>query len=205
MKQRKMTPFYGFWRALATPIVKVLFWYKAYGMENIPAEGGAVLCCNHTSVTDIAFLVVSCPRQIHFMGKAEIFKNPLIAWFMRKMGVFPVDRKGSGAAAIEAAKAVVNDGKLLGIFPEGTRNHQGRPGKAKSGVVVIAAQTGAPVVPSAVYHETTGLPIFQKSTLRYGKPMPAEEFQMQDMSRGELRRVTELVMSKITELWEEGH
>ncbi len=204
-KQRKMTPFYAFWRAVATPIVKVLFWYKAVGVENIPAEGGAVLCCNHTSFTDVAFLVASCPRQIHFMGKAELFKNPLVAWFMRKMGVFPVERKGGGAAAIETAKRIVNEGKLLGIFPEGTRNHLGRPGKAKSGVAVIAAQTGATVVPSAVYHKTTGLPLFQKTTMRYGKPVPAEDFHMADMSRAELRRITELIMSKITELWEAGH
>lgn len=204
-KQRRMTPFYAFWRALATPIVMALFWYKSRGKENIPAEGGAVLCCNHTSMTDIAFLVVTCPRQIYFMGKAELFKNPLIGWFMRKMGVFPVDRKSGGAAAIETAKRIVNEGKLLGIFPEGTRNHEGRPGKAKSGVAIIAAQTGAPVIPAAVYHKTTGLPIFQKSTMRYGKVIFPEEFAMQDMSRAEIRRITEFFMAKITELWEEGH
>ena len=204
-KQRRMTPFYAFWRALATPIVMALFWYKSRGKENIPAEGGAVLCCNHTSMTDIAFLVVTCPRQIYFMGKAELFKNPLIGWFMRKMGVFPVDRKSGGAAAIETAKRIVNEGKLLGIFPEGTRNHEGRPGKAKSGVAIIAAQTGAPVVSAAVYHKTTGLPIFQKSTMRYGKVISPEEFAMQDMSRAEIRRITEFFMAKITELWEEGH
>lgn len=205
MKQRRMTPFYGFWKTLATPIVKVLFWHKAVGVENIPKEGGAVLCCNHTSVTDIAFLVVTCPRQIYFMGKKEIFKNPIIAWFMRNMGTFAVDRQGGGAAAIETAKRLVSEGKLVGIFPEGTRNHQGRPGRAKSGAVVIAAQTGAPVVPGAVYHETTGLPIFQKSTMRYGTPISPEEMQLEDMSRGELRRVTELIMRKITLLWEAGH
>ena len=204
-KERRMTRFYGFWRAVATPIVKLLFPYKARGVENIPLSGGAVLCCNHTSVTDIAFLIVSCPRQIYFMGKAEIFKNPIIAWFMRKMGVFPVDRKKGGAAAIETAKRIVEEGKLLGIFPEGTRNHQGRPGKAKSGVAVIAAQTGATVVPSAVYHKTTKLPLFQKTTMRYGVPVAAEEFCMADMSRAELRRITELIMSKITILWEAGH
>lgn len=204
-KQRRMNRFYACVRAIATPIVKLLFWYKAHGVENIPLEGGAVVCCNHTSVSDIAFLIVTCPRQIYFMGKQEIFKNPLIAWFMRKMGVFGVDRKSGGAAAIETAKRIVNEGKLLGIFPEGTRNHQGRPGKAKSGVAVIAAQTGAPVVPSAVYHKSTGLPIFQKNTIRYGKPIPAEDFQMADMSRSEFRRITELIMGKITELWEAGH
>ena len=204
-KPRKMTPLYAAIRAIATPIVMLLFPYKAMGRENVPASGGAVVCCNHTSITDIAFLIVTCPRQIYFMAKAEIFRNPVIAWFLRKMGAFPVDRKGGGAAAVETAKKIVNEGKLLGIFPEGTRNHQGRPGKAKSGAAMIASQTSVPIVPSAVYHKTTKLPLFQKTTLRYGEAIPAEDFQMADMSRSELRRITELIMQKITELWEAGH
>ena len=203
--KKDMSCFYAFWKTVATPIVMLLFPHKAYGKLNIPKTGGAVLCCNHMSVTDIAFLVVSCPRQIHFMGKKEIFKNPLIAWFLKKMGAFSVDREGGGAAAIETAKSLVNQGKIVGIFPEGTRNHTGRPGRAKSGAVVIAAQTKVSVVPASIYHKTTGLPIFQKTTVRYGEPIPPEEINIEDMSRSELRRVTELVMERITSLWEVGH
>ena len=200
-----MDRFYRVMRTIAFAILGPLFPYRVEGRENIPKNGGAVLCCNHTSASDIWLLGLSCPRQIFFMAKVQVFKNPLFGWFIRRLGAFPVDRDKSGFSAVEKAKEIVLSGKLLGIFPEGTRNHAGRPGKAKAGAMFIASQTGAAVIPAAIYHKTTGLPIFRRSVIRYGKPIPPEEIAINGVDREGIRRATESVMNRITELWEAGY
>lgn len=202
-----MSRYYAFVRAVGGFFVRLLYPFNVVGKENIPdGDGGYIVCCNHTSVLDIAFLVVTFNRQIHFMAKQEIFKNKLIGRFMRNMGTFPVSR-GSATGAVGAVKAaidVIKSGRIFGIFPEGTRNHDGRPKAAKSGVALIAASTGAAALPVSVYYQGKMHP-FKKVTLRIGKLIPAEDLKIEGRNRSELKRVSELIMSRITEQWEAGH
>lgn len=198
--------FYTVIRAIGSIIVHLFFRIRVVGRENVPEKGGYILCCNHTHFLDVAFLMVEFKSHLCFMAKQEIFKNKLIARFIRGMGAFPVARGTGtgGTAAIHTAEKLVNSGNILGIFPEGTRNPHGRPKAAKSGVAVIANSTGADVLPVSVYYDGK-MTLFKKVTLNIGKLIPNSELKMEETNRAELRRVAGHIMDKITSQWEAGH
>ena len=196
-----MSAIYRVIRTLAWPLVRILFRLKCVGVENVPKDKGVILCCNHTSMTDIAFLVVTCRRQIYFMGKEELFRNKLLGGFFKAMGGFSVKRGSGGAEAIDTGVNIIKENKVMGIFPEGTRSKDGLPMRAKSGVAVIVSKTGAPVVPVSIYREGK-LRLFCKATIRYGEPISSEELAMVGDSRNELKRIAELIMCRIVKQWE---
>ncbi len=198
--------FYSVIRAIGSAIVHLLFRINVVGRENIPKNGGYILCCNHTHFTDVAWLVVEIPQPVCFMAKQELFKNKLLAYLLKKLGAFPVARgTGTGAtAAIHVAENLVNSGNVLGIFPEGTRNPEGRPKAAKSGVAVIANSTGADVLPVSVYYDGK-MSLFKKVTLNIGKLIPNSELKMEEVNRSELKRVSSNIMDRIISQWEAGH
>lgn len=200
-----MKPFYRIVKTVAWPIARLIFWFKPIDKNNIPKEGGLILCCNHTSYLDIAFLVLTCKRPIRFMAKEELFKGRFMAWFYRNMGGFPIKRGAGDTAAIDTAKEIVSSGGILGVFPEGTRTREpdGRPGRGKSGAVLIAAATGADVVPVGINYGGKVGP-FRRISVRYGEPIKNSEIALSEESRGELRRVTTMIMGRITALWEKG-
>ncbi len=193
--------FYSIIRLIVYPLVRLLFWVKITGRENIPKDGKVIICCNHISMIDVAALVIACPRPIHFMAKSELFKNKLLAWFLRKMNAFAVIRGSSGKDAIDHAVSLVKNGGILGIFPEGKRYHEGRPTKAKSGIAVILSMVDAPVIPTAICYKTKP-GIFCRAELSFGEPMKHELLEMKDNSRDELRRVSNTIMGGIIAEWE---
>lgn len=172
------------WRAvhLFTTAVKPIFCrLRCEGRENFPLHGGCVVTCNHTMGPD--FLVVSyvSPRQIYFMVKAEMMeRNRALGNFLRYNGSFSIRRGETDMEAIEHAIHLVKDGKVLGMFPEGTRSRTGKMQKARSGAARIATIAQAPVVPAVVINSE---PIFQRAnylslkprvevTIRIGEPLP---------------------------------
>ncbi len=198
--------FYATVKAIGSVIVRVFFRLKVVGRENIPKNGGYILCCNHTHFMDVVWLIVAFPHPVCFMAKQELFKNKFIAGFLKLMGAFPVARGTGtgGTTAIHTAERLVNDGDVLGIFPEGTRNPQGRPKAAKSGVAVIAGSTGADIVPASVYYEGK-MSLFKKITLNVGSVISKDEIKLEEVNRAELKRVSTLIMDKIVKQWEAGH
>ena len=132
---------------LVRPLLYLLFPYKIKGLENVPDQDGRhlILCSNHISNLDPVFLLAGIrKRPIYYMAKAELFTNRLAVWFFEKQfGAFPVRRGKGDTGSLETAERIVREGKLMGIFPEGTRSKDGRLGRAKSGAALIAARTGA--------------------------------------------------------------
>ena len=164
-----------------------------------------MLCSNHTSMMDVVFLISSCRRQVHFMAKAELFRIPVLKHAFRLMGAFPVERGTGGTEALQYAQKLVQEGKVMGIFPEGTRSKTGTPGKAKSGVAVVVAKTGAPMVPVSIYRKAGKMRLWSKVTVRYGQPVPAEQFALDDAAdRTRLRAVSQAIMAQIVAQWEMG-
>ena len=163
-------------------IFKVLcrFWFGAIlrtrviGTENIPKEGAFILAANHVSNWDPPFLGTFIDREVNYMGKEELFKNPIMAWICRALHVFPVKRGAADKTAIKTAVKILKDGKCFGIFPEGTRSKTGKLGKAEPGVSLIAAMTKAQIIPAAIVNTEK---IFSKEkflprpAVVYGKPM----------------------------------
>ncbi len=200
-----MTPFYRVMRAIVSVPVRLYFRINKYGVHNIPKEGPCIICCNHTSISDILFLGVLCPRQIHFMAKDELFKNKLLAWLFTKLGAFAVNRRTGDKGAINRAEEILSEGKILGIFPEGTRHPGDAPHKAKPGAAMLALSTKAPILPAAVYREVGKVKFLQKASFRFGTPISFEEYGSEDVGKTAIRRVSELITEKITELWEMKH
>ena len=130
------------------PIIRRLFPTRVIGLENVP-EGAAVLCPNHANAFDPVLVALALPNdsRMRFMAKEELFRRKPIAWFLSKLGAFPVNRGGNDLAAIKTSMKCLQEGSRLLVFPEGTRvEYQGEV-EAKGGVVLIASRTGVPMIP----------------------------------------------------------
>lgn len=159
------------------------------GRERIPATGGAILASNHQSVMDSFFLPLLCPRQITFPAKSEYFTSPGVVgkmqkWFFSAVGQIPLDREAANAreALLTASRKVIGAGDVFGIYPEGTRSPDGRIYRGKTGMALIALDTGAPVIPVAMLGARKANPIGSwlirpaKVGIRIGEPIDPIEF-----------------------------
>lgn len=154
---------------IGSPLFRLIFRPRSYGVNNIPKEGSVILAGNHTSVLD-ALIMVSTPKRIvHMMAKKELFESKFTNFFFRSMGCIPVDRKIHDSSAKSEAVSVLKNNEMLGIFPEGTVNKTNDiilP--FKYGAVSFAKKTGAYIVPFAI---TGKYKIFRRSIkITYGKP-----------------------------------
>lgn len=202
-----MTPFYAFAWFVTRVIWAVLFDVTYEGKENIPASGGALVVCNHRFLKDPLLLAHGFTRrQLWFMAKAEWFQNGPFGMLLSWLGAFPVNRGEGDLSAIDRAVELVKNGKLVAIFPEGTRNRTGGPMRPKSGTAFIARQTGADVIPCAlIFGEKRGF-FREKITVRIGKVIPYQELGFEEEARTSLRRASKLIMGRVNDLlgYEEG-
>lgn len=190
--------------AILKPIVWLLFPYKVIGRENIPdASVRHVLCCNHISMVDPVFLLETYPRHIYFMAKGELFKNKLLAWVFTKFGAFPVDRGTADNGAVKTAEDLVNAGKTMGIFPEGTRSKTGELLRVKSGASLIAAHTKAAMLPVVVVTKNQKIRLFRRVKIVYGPLLSVEELHL-DGEKPELRYASRLLMDRMRTMLEEN-
>ena len=141
---------YGFLRVIFRLFFYIVFRTRVYGRDNIPAEGAVILAANHASNIDPPLMASLMDRPVSYMAKIELFENPIFGAAIRHCHAFPVKRGESDRGAIKAAVAVLREGRILGLFPEGTRSKTGELQKAEAGVALIAAMTGAPIVPVAI-------------------------------------------------------
>lgn len=139
----------GFAVALGSPALRWWFGLNVEGAEHVPANGPAVLAMNHESALDIPIVVVACPRRITFMAKKELDKNAFVAWVLRRLGGFRVDRDRFDLEAVRMALAAIDRGHVLGMYPEGTRA-PGRLLPFLPGAAWVALATGVPLVPCSI-------------------------------------------------------
>jgi len=148
---------------------------KVYGLENVPAEGGFVIACTHNGYVDILNLGVSIyPREIHFMAKKQLFDMKGLSWLIPRLNAFPVDRDNPGPSVIKIPRQLIKEGKIVGVFPSGTRSAESND--LKQGAVTIAQLSKAPIVPAAYIgpKDIGGVLKRQKGYLIYGKPFTVE-------------------------------
>jgi 1-acyl-sn-glycerol-3-phosphate acyltransferase len=124
-----------------------MFHMELVGAENWPAHGPAIIASNHSSNIDPPLVCLSYPGYICWMGKVEIMEAPVIGWYLRKVGAFTVHRGEADRAAIRRARELLGQGYVIGMFPEGTRQRNGRLGEAQAGVGMLALTPGVPVIP----------------------------------------------------------
>ena len=206
--------FYWFlkWIALG-PLLRVVFRPMVSGSENVPDEGPAILASNHLSYADWLFMPLTLPRRVTFVAKAEYFNTPGIkGWFQKKFfsgaGQVPIDRSGASAAegALSAAKRILTDGDLFGIYPEGTRSHDGKLYRGKTGVARLALECKVPVIPVAVVGTDVVAPPgqtfgkFTRPIVRFGKPLDFSRYDGMENDRYILRSITDEIMYEIMRL-----
>lgn len=205
--QVKHYKLYNFIKTIFRPLVKFVFKMQFKGLENIPSEGTRyIVAINHTCALDPVF--AACPKQLpplHFMAKVELFKNPIVGWFMTHMYGFPVKRGKGDNSAIEYGEKIINEGHVMAICPEGKRikDKNGVPERAKSGVAVIAKATNASVLPVAICCDGP-IKAGKHVTISYGKLITPEDmrFDKENFGPHDIRNAANLVMDNITALWE---
>lgn len=143
------------------------------GEENIPAEGGFMLCPNHVSFLDPVMCILYLKRKIRFMGKMELFKYKLVAGVLRDVGAFPVDRGHADLTAVREAIKTLTSGQGLGIFPQGTRSADNQHTQMHGGAALIVQRTGSPVIPMYI---DGPYKYFRKTNIRIGTPIDLSEF-----------------------------
>ena len=169
------------------------------GVENIPKEKGYIIACNHLYYFDPILLTFRIKGWVHYLGKAELFSIPLIGWIFRAIGAVRVDRGTGDTTAIDTCTALARKGEIIGIFPEGTRSRDGTLGRPKSGMSLIAKQTGYDILPCAVLSERP-LRFRGRVTIRYGQMIPAATLGLSEDSPRALKRATKLVWQEIATL-----
>jgi 1-acyl-sn-glycerol-3-phosphate acyltransferase len=171
------------------PLLSLLGRPKVEGLEHLPTDGPAILASNHLAVADSFYLSLVVHRRITYLAKQEYFtgtglKGRAIAWFYTVAGQVPIDRTSADSAesALRTASGILAQGKLLGMYPEGTRSPDGRLYKGKTGLARLALQTGVPVIPVAMIGTDVVNPPgskrwrFGRVTVRFGKPMDFSRF-----------------------------
>ncbi|HEX5861054.1 MAG TPA: lysophospholipid acyltransferase family protein [Nocardioides sp.] len=206
--------FYWFLKWIAIgPVLRIVFRPQVEGAANVPSEGPAILASNHLSYADWLFMPLTLPRRVTFVAKAEYFTSPgLKGWFQRKFfsgaGQVPIDRTGASAAegALSSARRILEEGELFGIYPEGTRSHDGRLYRGKTGVARLALETKVPVIPVAVLGTDVVAPPGKKfgtltrPCVRFGKPLDFSRYEGMENDRYILRSITDEIMYEIMRL-----
>jgi 1-acyl-sn-glycerol-3-phosphate acyltransferase len=188
----------------------LLFRPKVSGLRHVPSNGPVIIASNHLSFSDSIFMPLVVPRKVTFLAKSEYFTSPGIKGFIKKLtfialGQVPIDRSGGkrSEAALATGLKVLQQGHCLGIYPEGTRSPDGRLYKGRTGIARMAIESGAPIIPVAMYNtaeiQPTGqvVPKVRRVEMVFGEPM---YFTGDSTDQAVLRTATNQIMEKIAEL-----
>lgn len=189
--------FYKICYFIGNIIFRVVFRFKVTGKNNIPKEGRVVICANHTSNFDPLILALALPRQVHYMAKKELFNNAFLKWLFTSLGAFPVDREAADLSAIRTSVKILQNEKMLGIFPEGTRVYEENLELAKPGVGLIAIKGKAPVVP--VFMSSKYKP-FSKVNITIGEPINFHEYYNQKLTKEDYKTISQKILKSIYSL-----
>ena len=183
---------------------------KVTGLRHVPSKGPVIIASNHLSFSDSIFMPVVVPRDVTFLAKSEYFTSPGLKGFIKKitfiaLGQVPVDRSGGkrSEAAIITGLRLLQENRCVGIYPEGTRSPDGRLYKGRTGIARMAIESGAPVIPVAMFNtaeiQPTGqvVPKVRRVEMVFGEPM---YFSGDSTDQAVLRSATNELMEKIAEL-----
>jgi 1-acyl-sn-glycerol-3-phosphate acyltransferase len=201
---------YSILKSFLIPLLMLIFRPKVSGLRHVPSNGPVIIASNHLSFSDSIFMPLVVPRKVTFLAKSEYFTSPGIKGFIKKLtfialGQVPIDRSGGkrSEAALATGLKVLQDGHCLGIYPEGTRSPDGRLYKGRTGIARMAIDSGAPIIPVAMFNtaeiQPTGqvVPKVRRVEMVFGEPM---YFTGDSTDQAVLRAATNQLMEKIAEL-----
>ncbi|MDQ4064500.1 MAG: 1-acyl-sn-glycerol-3-phosphate acyltransferase [Actinomycetota bacterium] len=199
-------------KAIVKPLMLGLYRIRVEGLENVPQKGAAIIAANHVSFLDSFFIpLVIKRRKMTYLAKADYFKSWKTSWFFKSVGQISCEREGGSRSqqSLEIALDVLKEGKLLGIYPEGTRSPDGNLYRGRTGVARLALQSGARVIPVGLIGTDKVMPKSAKLprvrgkievTVRFGKPLDFSRYAGREKDRLVLRSVTDEIMFEIMQL-----
>lgn len=196
-------------RRFGRPIASKLWDIEVSGYDRLPESGPAILCPNHISFLDSAFLMLTVSRNISFVGKAEYMDSWKTKYLFPALGMIPIDRSGGekSTAALDAAEEVLQRGELFGIFPEGTRSRSGDLHKGRTGAARLAMKLDCPIFPvgvvgtDAIQPPDAKLPkLFTACEIKIGRPIKPERYRGRGAEHIAWRSMIDEVMYEIREL-----
>ena len=198
---------YSFLKGLLSGLFKWIYNLKIVSEENVPKDGAYVVVCNHISLGDVIILGVACPRQIYFMAKKELFKIPLLSGLIKALGAFPVDRKGNPAGAVKTSIRYLKDGKIVGMFPQGTRsrNVSVEDTEFKTGAAFSAYKSGSGVIPAFIKTKNQKFKFFARTDIIFGTPISFDELKFTEGGRDELENATQIIKDAVFALEKEAY
>ena len=199
---------------IVVPLLRLLFRYEVHGVENIPKKGAAIMASNHMALLDSAFVPGAIPRHVAFLGKEQLFAGKsfrarFVRSFMQAMGQLEIDRSGGTASAssLGGGVEVLRAGRLLGIYPEGTRSPDGRLHRGRTGIARVLLDTPAPVIPVAISGSEEVLPrgakflkLGKRVIVTFGEPLDFSRYAGLAEDRFVLRAITDEIMHEIGRL-----
>lgn len=197
-----------FARFFVMPGLFVTLRMRSHGTQNMPRAGGVILIANHVDFFDPVLIEAATPRPVLWMAKSEVFDYPVLRWFARQAGAFPVERGKPDRSALRHAEGLLAEGLVVGMFPEGTRSRIGGLQEPYSGASLLAVRTNAPIVPCAIVG-SDGLPLsgfkphkrrrYPRVDVLFGEPFMLEH-NAADGTRLRLEELTDAMMIEIARL-----
>ena len=201
---------YRLLKSFLIPLLMLLFRPKVTGLRNVPTNGAVIIASNHLSFSDSIFMPLVVPRNVTFLAKSEYFTSPGIAGFIKKLtfialGQVPIDRSGGkrSEAALLTGLRLLKEGHCIGIYPEGTRSPDGRLYKGRTGIARLAIESGAPIIPVAMFNtaeiQPTGqvVPKVRRVEMIFGEAIYLDGDSTDQVL---LRTLTNKLMEKIAQL-----
>ena len=197
---------------LVRGFARLVWRLEVHGAPNVPLEGAAIIAPNHLSLLDPPLIGCACPRELRFIAKAELFRYGLFSKLIRRLGAFPVERGTADVGAIKTALQFLKDGRAVIIFIEGTRGTGECLLPPTPGVTLLARQSGAPVVPTAIvgseqaWPKGSKLPRRAQVKVAFGEPVRYQEVFGGRTDRAARDAFSELIMERIEALTHQlGH
>lgn len=200
-----MSKFYRVMYFLFAGLVRFFMGIRTHGLENEPADRkeSFIVCANHISAGDPVAICAALRRhQPHYMAKAELFKIPVLNWIVKAFGAFPVKRGGADVGAIKTSIKMLEEGKVVGIFPQGHRYPGVHPSttSVKNGATMIALHSGKPILPVLIKSKNYKTGIFRRIDVVIGKPISVEELAYDPEKSGEHARISKYIFDRICAL-----
>ena len=203
-REKKLSKRNGYMKLhlLVAPMIRFFQRVTVTGVENIPSEGGFVLCSNHIAVRDVILLGVSSPRQLKFIGKKELFGIPILGSILKWLGAIKLDRGGADVAALKTAVNQVERGSIVAIFPQGHRRPGVNPAQTdrKNGAALIAYRSYADVIPACIKTTKNKFTFMCKKEIIFGKPIKYSDLGFVKGGKAEYEKATDIIFNEILKL-----